>query len=304
MQFRQLEAFRAVMIHGSITKGAEAMGITQPAVTRLIGDLEAAVGFALFHRTASGVVPTPEAVTFREELERSFGGLDRLRQAAGEIRDLRRGHVRIAAMPAVAAVTAPSIVGRFKAGHPDIQVTLDVHTSPRLVDLVAAGRFDLGFAHLPRPRPDITVVASYRMACVVAMPPGHPLAGQPLVTPRDLAGVPMVALSHHTVTARHVDQMLLAADIVPDIRVECQPSYAACALVVDGVGISIVDPLTPTLYGPDRLVTRPFEPTVPFDFRVMRQAGDPPSKAAARFTDLAVSVLDGDPVLARQTGDH
>ncbi|WP_119168140.1 LysR family transcriptional regulator [Algihabitans albus] len=299
MNLRQLEAFRMAMLHGSITRAAKAMRLSQPAVTKLIAALEQEVGFRLFDRAPGGVIPTPEAIAFHEELERSYLGLQRLAQSAREIRDLRRGHVRIAAMPALATDLVPSIISRFSATYPDIRISLDVHTSPRIADLTAAAAFDFGFAHLPNRRPDLTVVASYEMACVVAMPPGHPLAARKMIRPQDLDGVAMVALSHHTVTARHVDQMFIDADVTPQIRGECQPSFAACALVARGVGISIVDPLTPAMFGEDTLSVRPLDPLIPFHFRLIRPAGLPQSRAAAAVMDDAIATVEASPLIER-----
>jgi DNA-binding transcriptional LysR family regulator len=300
MNLRQLEAFRAAVAHGSFTRAAEAMGVSQPAVTRLIADLEAAVGFRLFDRGVGGAVPSPEAAMLHEELERSYLGLARLSQVAREIRDLRRGHVRVAAMPAVASMMAPTVIARFVAAHPEVRVTLDGHTAPRVLDLTAAGEFHLGFAHCPQPRADLTVLAQYRLDCVVVLPPSHALAAAEAIGPGDLDGVGLVALSHHTVTAGHVDTVFAEAGVTPAIRVECQPSYAACALVAQGVGVAIVDPLTPQVFGPETLAVRPFRPAVPFDFAVVRpEAGAIPAAAEA-FAATAIDQLDARPEMRRQ----
>ena len=292
------------MLHGSITRAAKAMSLSQPAVTKLIAALEEDVGFKLFDRTAGGVIATPEAIAFHEELERSYLGLQRLAQSAREIRDLRRGQVRIAAMPALATDLVPSIVSAFSAAHPEIRISLDVHTSPRIADLIAAAAFDFGFAHLPRRRPDVTVVASYEMACVVVMPPDHPLASKSRIQPQDLEDLPMVALSHHTATAQHVDQMFVDADVTPQIRGECQPSFAACALVARGVGVSIVDPLTPAMFGEGTLCVRPLEPRIPFHFRLIRPADLPQSRAAAAVMEAAIATVDASPSVQRRGQPH
>ncbi|WP_325052329.1 LysR family transcriptional regulator [Sinorhizobium meliloti] len=60
MNFRQIEAFRAVIISGTVSRAAELMGVTQPNVSRLVGELEEAIGFALFDRVKGRLIPTPE----------------------------------------------------------------------------------------------------------------------------------------------------------------------------------------------------------------------------------------------------
>ena len=89
MNLRQLEAFAAVMKTGSITQAAQSMHLSQPAVSKLIGDLEHALGFDLFIRArGSALTVTPEAEYFFHEVERSFIGIDALKQAARDIRNL------------------------------------------------------------------------------------------------------------------------------------------------------------------------------------------------------------------------
>jgi len=85
MNFRQLEAFREVMRCGTVSRAAEIMGITQPAVSRSIAELEAAVDFPLFDRVKGRLVVTPEGQSFFRDVDASFVGLDRLRAAAADV---------------------------------------------------------------------------------------------------------------------------------------------------------------------------------------------------------------------------
>ena len=110
---RQLEAFRAVMEAGTVTVAAERLYITQPAVSRLIQDLESALALTLFERRRGRLAPTVEAQALYEEVERSFSGLDKIAQAAADIRSLSRGTLRIAAMPALALGFLPRTIKKF-----------------------------------------------------------------------------------------------------------------------------------------------------------------------------------------------
>ncbi|WP_282610764.1 LysR substrate-binding domain-containing protein [Pelagibius sp. Alg239-R121] len=301
MNQRQIEVFRAVMIYGSITRAAEMLRVSQPAVSRLIADLESDLGFQLFVRSGGRAQPTPEAASLKEEADRFFIGLDRVEAAAREIRDLRRGHIRLATMPAVSFAIAPRIVSAFTKTNESVKVTMDVHTSPRIIDLLAAGQFDLGLAQLPETRPDIEILATYRLACVCAVPTAHPLAGKTEISIEDLAGEPLVALSHHTLASRHLAQSFLAADIRRDIKVESQPSYAACALVAEGVGLAIVDPLTADFFGRERLAVAAFVPETPFDIRLMRPAGVPVSRLTEVFAEQAMNRFAEHPLVTQIT---
>ena len=92
MKSRQLEAFRAVILRHSITRAAEMLHITQPAVTRLILDLETEIGFSLFTREKGRLFPTSDALLLYQEVERSFVGVERIAHAAQQIRSLTEDH--------------------------------------------------------------------------------------------------------------------------------------------------------------------------------------------------------------------
>lgn len=90
MNERQINAFRQVIRLGSVTAAARALSVSQPAVSRLIGDLEAGLGFPLFERRAGKLYPTPDARNLASEVERMFYGLERLERFARDMRGLHQ----------------------------------------------------------------------------------------------------------------------------------------------------------------------------------------------------------------------
>ena len=136
MKIRQLEAFRALILRQTVTRAADMLHISQPAVTRLINDLEADVGFSLFDRINGRLNPTPEALVLFEEVERSFAGIDRIAQTAEQIKSLRRGSLHIAGAPALALEFLPTTLTGFMREHPGISTTLLIHASSIVVDFI------------------------------------------------------------------------------------------------------------------------------------------------------------------------
>ena len=290
MKQRQIQSFRAVMQYGSITGAARAIGITQPAVSRLISDLEHSVSFALFERRGGKLLPTREAIEFYREVERMYYGMNRLERVAAEIRQLRRADLRVATMPMVSFQILPAVLRGFVSAFEGVRVTHNVHTSQRVVDLVASRQYELGIAQVQGARQDIEVMASFRTFCVGVMAPDHPLAGRPVLRPRDLDGVPMVALTRESLASRDVNRIFADDGIQPDIVIESQPSFAACALSAAGIGVAIVDPLTPISFG-NALVRVPFDPKIPFDFHSLKPAELTLSRSGAMFHERMIQTI-------------
>ncbi len=285
MNLRQLEAFRAVMVVGSVTGAAEMLNVSQPGVSRLIADLEHAVGFKLFIRRKGRLHPSPEGINFYEELERTFVGVESLKKAAQEIRDLRRGHLRIVAMPAVCLEILPATIKKFHDINPDIKISLEVQSSPRIVEWVSARHFDIGVGTLTLDQAGVEIAHSFRTHCVFTGPAGHPLGDKEIVRPPDLENEPFISLAQHTLAALHVDQLFNRANIRRNIRIETQPSFSVCALAAQGIGVGLVDPMTAEFFRDKDIVIRPFKPDVPFDFRIIYPTETAHSRLVQHFID-------------------
>ncbi|MDT0684350.1 LysR substrate-binding domain-containing protein [Roseicyclus sp. F158] len=299
MNQKQIEAFRMVMRHGTVTGAAKALSVSQPAVSRHIADLEASLGFPLLLRFGGRVEATREAHAFFAEVERMYYGFDRLAQEAQKIRGHQRTTLRLASLPMASFGLIPAAVSAFVARHPGAEVTHDVHTSSRILDQLSARQIDIGLAQTVAARPDVEVVASYTTKCVCVMTRSDPLATRDVITPADLAGRPLVVLNHRTVTYGYVLQRFAEAGVAPDIVAETQPSYSACGLAALGVGIAIVDPVTSGVFG-EALTSVAFAPEIPFDFQVLTARDAPFSRAAAAFLEDLTSILDADPRLSRR----
>lgn len=292
MTERQITAFRQVMRLGSVTAAAKALSVSQPAVSRVIGELEMDLGFPLFERRAGKLFPTQDAHCLANEVERMFYGLGRLDQFAREMRGLHHSTLSLASLPMVSFKILPQALSAFLSTHTGVRVTHNVHNSPRIADLVAAGQADLGVAQLPPGRADVVRLASWRSECVVVMPTEHPLAVRKVVTPLDLKNIPLVMLSSQTVTAGYVAERFDQAGVTPIISVESQPSYAACGLVAEGAGLSIIDPFTPGVFPSTVLRSVPFEPGIPFDVHLLAHADKELSRSGQIFSDTFQQAMD------------
>jgi DNA-binding transcriptional LysR family regulator len=264
---RQIEAFRAVMMSGGVTAAASMLSISQPSVSRLIADLEHAVGFLLFDRRGSRMHPTPQAETLFEAVQRSFTGLDMLAQAARRIRAHPVGTVRLAVLPNFAIAILPPVLAAFQARYPEVKVTVEALGHRAVEDRIFLGQADLGIGVTAPPRDGIRADLLARARYLCAVPVAHRLAAQPVITIADLAGADFIGPMHEADALWNgIDAALAAAGVEPKRLLECQQSMPMYAYVAAGLGISIVEPFSARLFRKLGVMTRPVEPRISLDF--------------------------------------
>lgn len=270
---RQIEAFRTVIVTGGVTAAARALHISQPAVTRLIHDLQYTLGLTLFERRGTRLVPTNEALSLYREVERQFVGLERIESAARGLREGLAGSLRVAALPTFNVGFLPRLVGAYLKEKPGLEIAIYGSISSQVVDWVATGFCDLGFAQLPLDFPNIDVELLPAVPAVAVLPQGHRLAEKDVLEPADFIDEPFVSLEQTTQLRYRIDALFQIARVTRQTRVETPLSMIACALVASGAGVSIVDPYTAAEYSGRGIVVRPFRPTIVYDIGVIWAAG-------------------------------
>ena len=281
-----LQAFRLTILQGSVSAAADALGRSQPAVSRLLKELEQDVGFRLFDRVRGRLQPTGEGLLLFQEVERSFVGLDRIASIAGEIRTGRRGTIAIGCLPAAAASVIPGVLAELTARHPDVSVLLHILPSVTIVQMVLTQGCDLGFVSMAAITPGLRVERQYRTPCMCITPAGHRLARRRHVGPQDLAGEALVMLSPATRIGRQVEAAIERHGIDKLTRVETHLTPLVSALVLEGIGIGVVDSMTARSHVARGGAAVPFEPVLHFEFGVVRRDGSEPSGMQARFIEI------------------
>jgi DNA-binding transcriptional LysR family regulator len=293
----QLDVFSAIVATGSITSAARHLGVSQPGVSRSLADLEREIGFALFVRDKKRLLITPEGLAFSDEVTRSHVGLERLAKSADEIRQLRRGHLRIAAMPALCFGPVPKAIKTFLDQHPSLTVSFEAQPSQRIVESVAGQHIDVGICQVPAGYPGVTVHASFRSDCVCVMPAGHPLGERQVVGPADLKEQALVALPPNSMAGLRLNHVLQDANVHVVARVETLTSFAACAMVAGGLGVAVLDPFTASAFAHGTLQQRPFQPAVNFGFRLIQPAHRVISRAAQALLVHLGEAMRNDPLV-------
>ena len=289
MNLRRLQAFRAVFESGSVTGAARRLHMTQPAVSRLIGDLEQELGLPLFARQRQRLVPTEEGRVFFREAERALAAVDQVVDIARDIRMLQGAHLRVVTLMIAAFGILPAAMKALVAAHPRARVSLDIKDVRDIADWVATGPFDVGITVMPfdDARVECEPLASVR--CVLAVPKGHRLAQKRFVSLKDLNGERMILPSAGNPNRDRFDAAFAAVGVPYQGAVDTPSALSACQCVAHGLGLAVVDPFTFAAASRLGIVARPIRPTIELSFGLFFPANRPRSVLVNAFARAARS---------------
>lgn len=289
---RQLAAFRAVIVSGSVTGAGKILHVTQPAVTRLVKDLELQLGLTLFSRRSGRMTPTSHAQSLYRDVERYFYGLERVLDAARTLRNGRGGQLRIAAMPTLSSRTLPEAISRFRQRYPDIDITIESEVSIRILDAVMNDQVDLGIGRVPKERDDLARLDMPTSEAICILPKQHRLATKAEILASDLGGEAMITLGNSSLLRLQVDSALRLAGVVPGSTIQTLFSNTASTYVANGLGIAIVDLFS--ILGADlsQIAVRRFSPRIAFDFAAIYPNAERSPLAIAFARELRAVVAD------------
>lgn len=299
---RQVEAFKLVMEAGTMLRAAEHMGLSQPAVSRLIGDLERGIGYLLFDRRKGRIIPRREANALLDEVERAFVGLASIAEAAQRIGRNSNGIVRIAALPAFHMTPLARNVAQFLDAHPNVFFSLNSRSRPQLLEETAEGRHDIAFATGPIERPDLGARTILETEYQLLVPLNHPLSAHDTVDLSELDGVELITSVDPTPGQSRIDQALRDAGVRSSARIETTTAHLAHALVSEGVGVCLtLRPFAEHVQLPGTRALS-FRPPLPVDIVAVYPADQPPDAVATSFVrHFADSFQNADDWRARAT---
>ena len=268
-QVRQLQAFKSVIELGSATRAARALGISQPAVSKLLGGLSDLCCFELFVRTGNRLDPTAEALMLFREVERLFVSVDHIERQAEAIRENKAGQISLAAFPALATRALPKLLRQFTEGRSETRLSLIARSGRLLVELVASDRVDIGIGLMTLEHPAVSVESLGTMEAVCVMSPHDPLARKSVIEAADLEGKPFISLGAEDQSRYRIDAAFEGTKIHRNIVIEAHQSEAACSFASLGAGVAIVEPFSASGFRADELAVRAFRPTVLFELWAM-----------------------------------
>jgi DNA-binding transcriptional LysR family regulator len=286
MNLKRLQAFRAVFESGSVTLAAERLHTTQPAASRLIGDLEAELGLALFVRHRRRLVPTAEGRMFYREAERALAAVDQIVDIARDIRTLKGAHLRIVAPMLTAFGILPAAIAAFRASHPRVRVSFEIKDLRDIAEWVANGPFDIGVTVLPFQDPRVECELLTTVRSVLVLPRRHPLAAKRIVQLKDLRGEDVI-LPSGSQPRTWITAAFESVGLKINSTIDTSSAFSTCQLVGHGLGVALVDPFTFELASSFPIVARPVRPAIDFPFGLFFPSNRPRSTVVSAFV-LAV----------------
>jgi DNA-binding transcriptional LysR family regulator len=251
---------------GSFSAAAEALALSQPAVSRQVGKLEREFGVALFHRVSRGVVPTPAGTTAIKLARDALAHLDAIDATMKGLASVETGKLRLAAFSSANTSFVPEAIRRFGAAHPGVTIELSqVAPEDDPVAAVDTGRVDLALLtawQLGGRRADrVELVALVDEQLAVALPDRHPLAQRRTVRLGALRNEVWIEGAHPDCLGP-IPQLAEAIGASPRIGFVCDDWNGKQALVAAGAGIMLVPTLAQGVIRPG-IVLRPTTPRLP-----------------------------------------
>ena len=290
LSVRELEVFRHVMQSGSITGAARVLHITQPAVSKMLQQAEARLGFSLFLRLGRTLRPTAEAQALFPETLSAFAAFEAVQRLAGALQGGVAGTLSIAMIPSIANSILPPTITRFRTRLPEVAVVLHAVPAPEVVRLVEDHRVELGAVIGPVGGREVVVsdICATRLGCL--MPAAHPLAALPAVRPEDLQEWPLIATSSHWPLGAQLNVVFADANVPLKIAVTVDHATVAGALVRSGAGVALLDGFGLLSARSPELVSRPLLPHTMSTARILRPRYRLTSPPTETFRQLLLEV--------------
>lgn len=287
-RLKPLRAFCQVARLGSVSRAAEALFLSQPAVTLQLQALEREYGTALLERIGRRLTPTREGQLLYELARPLVEGIDGL---DGEFRQrlqgLKGGELNIAAGSSTILYLLPKLVQAFRERHPEVQLKLHNVTGKDGLALLRSDAVDLAVGSMLDAPNDLAWEPVYSFDPMLICPPGHPLAEKPALRLADLSPYGLILPPRRLTTYRLVDLVFQQNRVPYTVALEVGGWEVIKQYVAMGLGISIVTSICLSEADQGRLVARNLrEYFPPRRYGVVMRKGKYLSPQARAFVDL------------------
>ncbi|MFY0480530.1 LysR substrate-binding domain-containing protein [Achromobacter marplatensis] len=285
LNFRQIEAFRAVMLTGTTTGAAQMLRTTQPSISRLLAQAQQACGVKLFDLERGRLRPTREAKDLFDTVKRHFAGLERIEDRVAAMRRSGTGVLRLACTPALGLGVMPDVLESFLQRYPDVRINMQTVGSQYLREGLLHGTYDVVITTAELDDANLSLRRLHRSSAVCVMRPGHELALQDAVDIGDLNARRLLVLNADDDVHQQLHGVMQARAVQPQGEVETTYSSTICALAAAGSGVGVVNAYIARVFS-SQLAIRPFTPRLPVQVSMACPAQIAPSDVTEAFVEI------------------
>jgi DNA-binding transcriptional LysR family regulator len=294
MNLRQLEVFQAVMQTGNMSAAARLVCITPSAVSKTIAHTELQLGYKLFTRTKGALAPTPEAMVLYGESAAIHGKLEELRKIAGNLRQVDRGQVRLAAIPSISHEFLPALLEQHARRYPAVNVEVRTLHQDQMVQALLTRGVDFALGYFEHPHPQLAsrmLVSGPLYAAVTRDIWQRAVRVQRSNPTAFLANTPMIRLVGDDPMRESIDELARRLGGTKALGIQVQTSRLALELVRRGMGWTVVDFLTASNLDPKTMTAVELRemPLVPL--YVYHALALPPGQHATRMLEMLPGLL-------------
>ena len=241
LNFHQLYIFYAVASHHSFSRAAEALEITQPAVSIQIQELEKSLGATLFHRRSRGLRATEIGETVYNYAQQIFSLSGKLLENIQEMHGLQSGQLTLGASTTPGEFVLPLAVGQFRRDHPGIQVQVRLSNTRNIIQSILNREIDLGMVgEWPQdPTGDLELMEYMTDEIVLVAAPSHPSAKIASLTVQQAVDAGLIIREEGSATRNAATKYLQDQGITPNIALSLGSNQAVkqAAMAEGGIGV-------------------------------------------------------------------
>jgi DNA-binding transcriptional LysR family regulator len=292
LNIRQLEAFRATVIEGTMSAAADALRTSQPTISRNLAALEASLQVQLFHRVKGRAHLTQEGLQFYGRVEEAFSVFNALNSAAEDLRNSATREIRIFSSMALSMTVVPAVMERMVKQFPDLRAQLITIDKYNYFSANCETEFDVVIGNRIGHEGSMEQVTLAEVDFVCALPPDHRLARQSVVEVTDLEGETMLSLleDDKRLFLKH-EQLFEETKVNVRQNIYCHNSATAYAMARRGLGVALMEPFSSSIWESYGVEIRPFRPKLSYEYVAGLKPGTRPSAMISAVIEVAREVL-------------
>ena len=292
-----VRTLREIARHGSFSRAAESLHLSQPAVSLHMRQLEARCGTALLERVGKRAFPTPAGAVLLEHAGRAFAELEAAQEALRQLRGVVAGRLRLGTGATASIHLLPPLLGRMRARYPELELIVVTGNAPEIAAAVSANELDVALVTLPVTGRQLQVTPLLLDPLVAVGPPAQAWPGRGALTAAVLARHPLI------VYERVIDGWFRRGGVRPRIVMELGNEEAIKKLVGAGLGVSV----SPAMAVRDEvrsgaLSMRPLSPALGRRLGLVRRRDKPETPALRAFLAAVTGLASESRGKARSPG--